>query len=140
SPAKAGLLFFALFSPGSAWHIFLFVINMKRFITLAAFILPVLLHAQVNTIQLKLEEDNFWKSPVKESNVKVTINDSIVKHLVTDVNGITGFLEVPDGEYNLNIIVESYKEYEVKKIKMERADGKHLKIKLVKEKEKKKNR
>ncbi|MGZ4042624.1 MAG: hypothetical protein ACXVO9_05445 [Bacteroidia bacterium] len=113
---------------------------MKRFITLAAFILPVLLHAQVNTIQLKLEEDNFWKSPVKESNVKVTINDSIVKHLVTDVNGITGFLEVPDGEYNLNIIVESYKEYEVKKIKMERADGKHLKIKLVKEKEKEKNR
>ena len=103
------------------------------------FSLPVLLQAQVNTIQLQLEEDNFWKRPVKESNVKVTINDSIVKYLITDVNGVTGFLEVPDGEYNLNVLVDSYKETGVKKIKMERANGKHLKIKLVKGKEKEKN-
>lgn len=86
----------------------------------------------VNTLQLKLEDGAIYKKPVKDKNVKVLINDTLVRHLITDEKGVTGFIEVPDGEYSMTVIVDQYKEYYIRKVKVNKANGKHLTLKLTK--------
>ncbi|MCW3075999.1 MAG: hypothetical protein JWO32_608 [Bacteroidetes bacterium] len=91
--------------------------------------LPWFCSAQVSTIQLEIH-NGLLNKPIKSSNVKVILNDTMVRHLITNEKGITGFLEVPDGTYNLSILVESYKDYYIKNVKAVGSAGKHLKIKL----------
>lgn len=85
--------------------------------------------AQVSTIQFKLQNGTL-KRPVKNSNVKVTINDTLDKKLITNDKGETGFIELPDGTYNLSISVDPYKERVVKDVKVSGARGKHLRLRL----------
>jgi hypothetical protein len=95
------------------------------------FIFPFCSHSQItNTLQLKLEDGSVFKKPVIKKNVKVIINDTLVRHLITNENGITGFIEVPDGEYSMTVLVDDYKEYYIRRVKVGKANGKHLKIKL----------
>lgn len=87
-----------------------------------------------NTVQFKLLH-GIYNKPIKPSNVKVIVNDSVVKYLVSDKKGLTGFLEVPDGTYNFIVSIPEYKEMEVKKYKIKGngANGKHIKLKLSKD-------
>lgn len=85
--------------------------------------------AQVSTIQFKLYNGTF-KKPVKNANVKVLVNDTIEKRLITDEKGITGFIEVQEGTYDLSVHVEPYKDRVVKNVKISRATGKHLRLRL----------
>lgn len=110
---------------------------MKKIIALFIFLFFLLngLNAQLtNTVQFKLVH-GIYNKPIKASNVKVIVNDSVVKYLVSNQKGLTGFLEVPDGIYNFIISIPEYKEVEVKKYKIKGngANGKHIKLKLSKD-------
>jgi hypothetical protein len=104
---------------------------MKQFLIISALgLLSFFSNAQINTVQLQLEERKFPYSPVKDKNVKVIINDTLERKLITNEKGVTGFLEVPDGNYSMKVLVDQYKEYYIKKVKVSKANGKHLKLKL----------
>ncbi|MBA3665680.1 MAG: carboxypeptidase regulatory-like domain-containing protein [Bacteroidetes bacterium] len=105
---------------------------MKTIIILLVSLISFVSYAQVSTLQLQLVEGIGYRKPLKEVNVKVIVNDTLVSHLITDPKGVTGFIEVPDGEYTLAVKVESYKDYLIKSIKVDGARSKHLKIKMEK--------
>jgi hypothetical protein len=87
--------------------------------------------AQVGTVRFHLKLKGAYIF-IKDKNVRLNVNDTLEKTLISDDKGYTGFLELPEGNFKLTFIVEGYKTV-IRDINVIRATGKTLRIKMKKE-------
>jgi hypothetical protein len=110
--------------------------EFRRHIFVGAFLLGVCFSiaqtakVQVGTVRFHLKLKGAYKF-ITEKNVKVSVNDSLDKALISDKKGYTGFLELPEGKYTLTINVDSYRPI-IRHLKIVRGNGKTLKLRMKK--------
>jgi hypothetical protein len=90
--------------------------------------------SQVGTLQMRLLiKGDIRRRAIKEKNVKVTVNDTLVKYMVTNRRGYTGYLPLEPGEHNICVEVKGYKSCSRRSIHMNRAEGRMIRLKLWKD-------
>jgi hypothetical protein len=108
--------------------------GMKARIFFALFFLfsATVFVAQVSTFKLHLVR-GLLRKPVKNQNVKVVVGDTLSRKMISDEKGQTGYLELPEGKYNITVLVDNYRPRTKRNVKIERAGGRHLTFKLKRE-------
>ncbi|MCE3229565.1 MAG: hypothetical protein K0S32_4116 [Bacteroidetes bacterium] len=105
--------------------------SCKYFIVFLFLIISVFCQAQVGTVRFHLKLKGAYIF-IKDKNVKLRVNDTIEKSLISDKKGYTGFLELPEGSFKILFDVEGYKSI-TRTIKIVRATGRTLKVRMKKE-------
>lgn len=87
--------------------------------------------SQVGTLQFRLlAKGEIRRKAIKEKNVKITVDDTLVKYMLTDRKGFTGYLPLQPGKHLLCIEVKGFKTCTRKNVEVKRAEGRQLRVRL----------